>query len=83
MKTIVSCSPTVKRKGFGFTLMFLQQTDVIQLTDGGERFSATLQLTAEVEVARPVPAHTPDTEIRKYKVTAKHQQQKNCRVQKN
>ena len=40
-----------------FTLRFLQQADVIQLTDCGEGFCATLQLTAEVEVARPVPAH--------------------------
>lgn len=43
--------------GNSFTIRFPQQTDVIQLTDGGERFCAALQLTAEVEVA-PVPAHT-------------------------
>lgn len=40
-----------------FTLRFLQQADVIQLTDGGERLCAALQLTAEVDVACPVTAH--------------------------
>lgn len=51
-----SCNEKISRASF--TLRFFQQADVIQLTDGGERLSATLQLTAEVEVARPVPVHT-------------------------
>ena len=38
-----------------FTIRFLQQADVIQLTDGGECFGTTPQLAAEAEVACPVP----------------------------
>lgn len=55
------CSESVTGKDFGFTFRLLQQTDVIQLTDGGERFCAALQLTAKVEVAYPVPAHRHST----------------------
>lgn len=53
---------SVKGKVFGFTFRLLQQTDVIQLTDGGERFCAALQLAAKAEVAYPVPAHRHDAE---------------------
>lgn len=39
-----------------FTIRILQEAEVIQLTDGGKCFSATLQLFAEVEVTRPIAA---------------------------
>lgn len=66
---------SVKGKGLGFTLRLLQQTDVIQLTDGGERFCAALQLAAKAEVAYPVPArrHDAGSYIRPCKVVTKYQ----------
>lgn len=41
----------VEGKDLGFTLWVLQQTDVIQLTDGGEHLGAVVKLTTQVEVA--------------------------------
>lgn len=45
----------VEAEDLAFTLRILQQTDVIQMADGGEGLRALLQLAAQVEVAHPVP----------------------------
>lgn len=73
-------------KDFGLTFWLLQQTDVIQLTDGGERFCAALQLTAKVEVAYPVPAHRHNIEnyiycwetVRKYQLGREPRRTRDC-----
>lgn len=45
----------VEAEDLAFTLRVLQQTDVVQMADGGEGLRALLQLAAQVEVAHPVP----------------------------